>query len=502
MMKITNEEFQSFLRGDLLAFSEKAFNDLNPGKEFLPNWHVEVIAAALEQCFRGELSRLIINVPPRSLKSHMTSISFAAWLLGHRPAAQIICASYAQDLADKLAADCRTIMTSDWYRDLFPGTQLAAGRQSVHDFTTTANGFRLATSIGGVLTGRGADFILIDDPLKPDEALSETQRETVNDWFDHTLLTRLNNKNTGCIIIVMQRLHEHDLAGHVLKQGDWKLLKFPAIAEEDECHVIATPYGQRTFSRKRGEALHPEREPFEILAALRERLGEYHFAGQYQQAPAPAGGGMVKIHWFKTFTPEERPKEFEFVFQSWDTANKSSELSDFSVCTTWGVENKHLYLLDILRRRLLYPDLRRAVKEQAQIYGAKNILIEDRASGTQLIQDLIADGMHGVTRYEPKLEKIMRMHAVTSTIENGFIHVPEQASWLAEYLHELGIFPNGRFDDQVDSTSQALDWLKERRPEPFLPEHIEVHIPHVPFASHGHALGGWNRTKDGWIIIS
>jgi predicted phage terminase large subunit-like protein len=483
------------LRRDFVAFTQKAFNELNPGREYLHNWHIDVIAEALEQCLEGKLRRLVINLPPRSLKSQMISVAFPAWLLGHQPNAQIICASYAQDLADKMAFECRSLITADWYQDLFPGTRLAADRQSVHDFTTIHKGFRLATSVGGVLTGRGADFIIIDDPLKPNEALSETQRTSVNDWYDHTLLTRLNDKRTGCIILIMQRLHQDDLVGHVLKQGGWELLKFPAIAEEDENYFLQTPYRRKRFARRRGEALHPDRESLEVLAQMREILGEYNFSGQYQQAPSPLGGGMIKRQWFRSYTPQELPKEFELVFQSWDTANKSSELSDFTVCTTWGLIDKHLYLLEVLRRRLNYPDLRRMVKEQAEIYRVKTILIEDKASGTQLVQDLIADGVHGVTCYQPKMEKIMRMHSVTSTIENGFVHIPEHAPWVAEYLHEMAVFPRGRFDDQVDSTSQALDWVKEQTSGFFMPEYIEVAIPHS-------ALERSARTADGWIIVS
>ena len=241
-MKINKEEYQAVVRNDFVAFVERSFRELNPQTEFQHNWHIDVVAAALEQCRAGKLRRLIINVPPRSLKSHMTSISFVAWLMGHNPAARIICASYAQDLAEKLAADCRSLMTTEWYQDLFQSTRLATGRSAVHDFTTTEKGSRLATSVGGGFTGRGADFIIVDDPLKPDEALSETQRNAVNNWYDHTLVSRLNDKRTGCIIIIMQRLHEDDLIGHVLDAEPWKLIRFPAIAEEDETHVIETPY--------------------------------------------------------------------------------------------------------------------------------------------------------------------------------------------------------------------------------------------------------------------
>ena len=464
-MKNNIEQFQEILRNDFAMFVQRSFRELNPETAYLHNWHIEVIAEALEQCRTGKLPRLIINLPPRSLKSHMTSVSFVAWLLGHNPATQVICASYAQDLADKLAMDCRSVVTSPWYESLFPKMRLAMRRPAVNDFMTTERGFRLATSVGGMLTGRGADFIIIDDPLKPDEALSDSQRKTVNDWYDHTLISRLNNKRDGRIILIMQRLHEDDLVGHVLQQGDWRVLKFPAIAQENETHRIQTPYGSKVFCRKEGEALHVKREPLEVLAQMREIQGEYNFSGQFQQAPSPLGGGIIKTHWLHFYQREELPQTFEYVFQSWDTANKSSELSDYTVGTSWGMQKNHLYLLHVLRKRMDYPELKRAVKQWAEEYRVRNILIEDRASGTQLIQDLIADGVHSVTRYQTQLDKVMRMRSVTSTFENGFVHLPAQAYWLPEYLHELAVFPNGRYDDQVDSTSQALDWFKSNSTE-------------------------------------
>ena len=291
MSDLTRNDYLTILRSDFSTFIERSFYELNPGVQFLSNWHIEVIASELERCLRGETKRLIINVPPRSLKSHCASVAFPAWLLGHKPSTQIICASYAQDLADKLAHDCRSLMNADWYRKVFT-TRLAS--QAVAEFTTETHGFRLATSVGGVLTGRGGDFIIIDDPLKPDEAVSDTQRDAVNQWYENTLYSRLNHKATGCIIIIMQRLHEDDLVGHLVKQGGWKVLKFPAIAVEDETHVISTQLGQRTVQRRVGEALHPERESLDTLESIRRTLCEYNFSGQYQQEPAPLGGGMVK----------------------------------------------------------------------------------------------------------------------------------------------------------------------------------------------------------------
>jgi predicted phage terminase large subunit-like protein len=240
-----------------------------------------------------------------------------------------------------------------------------------------------------------------------------------------------------------------------------EILSFPAIAETEEVHRIETIGGPVCLRRRPGEPLHPDREPLEILERIRRTIGEYNFAGQYQQSPAPLGGGLVKAEWFKRYRENELPEPFDRIVQSWDTANKATELSDFSVCTTWGVKGKNVvFLLGLFRRRLEYPALKRAVRDQQNLFNASVVLIEDKASGTQLIQDLIADGCHGVTRYAPTGDKTMSMHAQTAAIENGFVHIPESAPWVAEYLHELSVFPNGKHDDQADSTAQFLDWSK------------------------------------------
>ncbi len=232
--------------------------------------------------------------------------------------------------------------------------------------------------------------------------MSQTQRQAANEWYDHTLYSRLNDKLSGAIVLIMHRLHEDDLAGHVLTQEPWEVVRIPAIAEEDEVHRVETVFGRQSFRRKAGEVLHPEREPLEMLEQIRRTLGEYNFAGQYQQAPSPQGGGMVKAAWFRRYAPNERPEEFDRVVQSWDTANKATELSDFSVCTSWGIKGKDLYLLHVLRKRMEYPELKRAVCEQCEAFNASVVLIEDKASGTQLIQELIDYGLHAVTRYQPQ----------------------------------------------------------------------------------------------------
>ena len=452
-------EYEALVRADFAGFAEHAFHELNPQTDFATNWHFRVIAAKLTAVYQGRIRRLVVNMPPRHLKSHRASVAFPAWCLGRNPSLQVLCVSYAQDLADKLARDCRRIVMSDWYRRLFP-TRLAPRHQAVAEFETIQQGSRLATSVGGVLTGRGADIIVIDDPLKPEEALSQAQRRSANEWFDHTLYSRLNDKEKGSIILIMHRLHEDDLVGHVLAQEDWEVVRFPAIAEADERYLIDTLAGPRVFTRACGEALHPARESLAMLEQIRRTIGEYNFAGQYQQAPAPLGGGLVKAAWVRHCAQDEMPGQFERVVQSWDTASKATELNDFSVCTSWGILGKDLYLLDVLRRRMEYPELKRAVREQYARFRPSVVLIEDKASGTQLIQELIAEGLYAVTRYQPQSDKVMRMHAQTAMIENGFVHLPDAAPWLAQYLHEITTFPNGRHDDQVDSTAQMLDWFK------------------------------------------
>jgi phage terminase large subunit-like protein len=218
-----------------------------------------------------------------------------------------------------------------------------------------------------------------------------------------------------------------------------------------------------------------------MLEHLRQMIGEYNFAGQYQQAPTPLGGGLVKAAWFQHYAASALPPSFDRIVQSWDTANKATELSDFSVRTTWGIAGNNLYLVDLVRRRMEYPELKREVRAQYERFRPSVVLIEDKASGTQLIQELVQEGLYAVTRYQPQTDKVMRsqrcqrqrlsrqakpcfaesMHAQTAMIENGFVHLPEAAPWLAQYLHELTVFPHGKHDDQVDSTAQMLDWYKQ-----------------------------------------
>jgi len=458
MLMPSPQEYDALTRLDFNVFVERVFVELNGSAPYMDNFHIATICAELEEVRLGRCRRLAIALPPRSLKSIIISVAYPAWLLGHAPESAIICASYGQALADELARNCRQVILSDWYRRLFPGTRLAADKQSVSAFETTAGGSRRATSVGGVLTGFGADIIIVDDPTKPEEAQSDAERARANAWARHTLFTRLNDKAKGTIILVMQRLHEDDMIGHVATFSELKVISFPAIAQEEEDWTIRTPHGLRHHRRAVGDALHPEREPLEVLEEIAQSLGTRFFAAQYLQMPAPPGGSIVKAEWFQRFDIAN-PPPFDRVVQSWDTASRASQISDFSVCTTYGVKGKQFFLLHVLRKRLEYPDLKRAIVSQARAYDASTILIEDAASGIALIQDLKNDGFYKAEAIKPKGDKVIRLQGITGVIEAGQVFVPDRAPWLEDYLHELMMFPATRFDDQVDSTSQALDFL-------------------------------------------
>lgn len=467
--RLTPVQYYALLVQDLSSFIAQSFAELNPGTPYLPNWHIDLIADRLMQVYDRKIKRLIINIPPRNLKSICASIAFPAWALGRDPSLKFICSSYSSELADKLARDTQMIMSSPFYRQIFPGTQLSTNRRAAHDFTTTAHGYRYAVSAGGSLTGRGADFLIIDDPLKPDEASSEVQRQSINDWFDGTALSRLDNKQEGAIVIIMQRLHLHDLVGHVLaKGGDWHVLNLPAIAEEETTHTFQTWLGPQMVTREVGSVLHAAREPLHTLEEMRSRMGEYVFAGQYQQSPVPLGGAIIKEAWLQYYTPQELPEKFDLLVQSWDTASKMSESAAYSVCVTIGIKNQKAYLVDVFRKRMEFPALKAEAIRLYRQFKPHHILVEDKSSGTQLIQEMKEVQMYNVKAVKPSGDKETRLVRHSVKFENGRVKLPREAYWLHEFRLELISFPSSRFADQVDATTQALDYLEERMDEPGL----------------------------------
>ena len=444
----------ALLRNDFRAFLHKVFATLSPGQTFVPSWHLEAIAFQLERIRAGKLRRLIINMPPRSLKSISASVAFPAFMLGHDPTRRIICVSYAAELAKKHANDFRAVLETGWYRALFPGSRIGSFKNSEVEIELSARGFRLATSIGGTLTGRGGDLIVIDDPLKPDEALSESRRSAANQWFTNTLLSRLDDKRTGAILVVMQRLHVDDLTGFLLSQSEeWEVLSLPAIAD---C-AVTIPIGTgRVHHRRCGEALSAEREPLDVLEAIKLQIGSDAFSAQFQQMPAPPGGAMIKRSWIMRYAELPPPDQRRLVLQSWDTASKGGPENDWSVCMTWIVgRDRRWYLADVWRRRVDYPALRIAVQTLSATWQARRVLMEDAGAGTALVQELRGK-VPGFIAVRPQGDKASRMAVASARFEAGEIFLPERAPWLADLEAELFSFPGSRHDDQCDAISQAL----------------------------------------------
>lgn len=461
---LDNAVLPAILRQDFSAFVEKCFHTLCPGDEYRHNWHIDYLCYELSPILSNQSVRLVVNMPPRSLKSLIVSVALPAWLLGHDPTMRVIVASYSDDLSRKHARDFRAVVESKWYRNAFP--RMHVGRKNTEsELTTTAQGFRLATSIDGTLTGRGGDVIIVDDPIKPADAASEVARTRVNEWFESTLLSRLDDKEKGNILIVMQRLHEDDLAGHVFAKGLYKQISLPAIAVEAQEFDIGPG---NVYRRKAGEALHPERESVETLIRVKAGVGSHIFAAQYQQSPVPKEGNLIRRDWLRPYKQLPALKDFDRIVVSWDTAHKVGHGNDYSVGTVWGVKSRHSYLIDVCRGRWEFPDLLRQESNVSTEYRPNVILIEDANSGTALIQTLQQKGYRTVIPIKAKLDKVIRASQQCPQIEAGNLMLPEIAPWLADFESELLAFPNGKFDDQVDSTMQFLQWAAEQAARPKL----------------------------------
>jgi predicted phage terminase large subunit-like protein len=450
------KQLHNLLRSSLSPFIQKVFHEVNPGQPFFDSWYLDAMAHKLEQCRVRHRKRLIFTLPPRMLKSIVTSVAFPAFLLGRNPTERILCISYGHELTQKHARDFRRVVESAWYRQLFPKT---VALRSVEDiFETTQYGFCRSSSFGGAQTGLGASTIIVDDAMKADEALQKHQREKANDYFASTLYSRLDRKTDGVIIIVMQRLHDEDLVGHLLRQGGWEHLCLPAIAVQDE----QIPIGDCEFHhRKKGELLNPEFEPLSSLEATKRMMGTMHFQAQYQQAPVPESGNLIKLDWIKYFQSPP-PRANARIVQSWDTAQKGGELHDYAVGTTWHYADGKHFLIDVVREQCDYPTLSRLVLEQYRKHRVDALLIEDQGSGTGLIADLKKYHSISAIAIKPTRDKIVRLSIVSPMFERGEIFVPQNAHWLADFLDELLRFPQARFDDQVDSVTQYLNWHRDR----------------------------------------
>ena len=451
--------FRALMQEDLASFTKRAIAEVLPGLHLEWNWHLDLMCDRLTRLASGEIKRLLICVPPRSLKSLICSVAFPAWLMGRNEAERILCISYAQPLAEDFARQCRQLMESGFFKTAFD-TRLSTERRAVEQFETTGGGGRITNSVHGTITGRGGDIIILDDPMKPEEAQSEAGRKSVLDWMQSTLTSRPNSKLHARQLVIMQRLNEDDVAGTLMAQGGWEQLVLPAIAVKDEEHHYEVAGYPVVTRRAAGEALQPLREPVEVLQQLKRQMGNLVFSAQYQQDPLPVDGNLVKRSWFGTYNSADRPP-MERVIGSWDCASKTLDSHDYSVGLTLGLKAGRIYVIDVFRAKLEMPELVRAVIELANKHNAERVLIEDKGAGIGLLQALRARYFHKGTPIIPKGDKMVRFSAITPMIESGAVLLPDEAPWKDDFLHEIGGFPATKHDDQIDAFSQALQWIQE-----------------------------------------
>jgi len=454
--------FRAILATDFRAFVEYVFGLVRPGALFKPNWHIDAMAHQVSRVASGDLKRLIITVPPRHLKSIIASVALPAWYLGHNPSERIVCVSYSADLAKTHANDFRRVVTDPIYQAVFPKMRLA--RETDTEIHTTLRGRRYATSIQGTLTGRGGNLFIIDDPLKPGDAISETNRERVIEWYRSTLVTGPDDKQVARIMVVMQRIHVDDLVGYLLEnESGFEVLNLPSVAQSTTTYDLG---GGRTHTREKGDLLHPAHESAEVLRELKKSMGSMLFAAQYQQSPEPPGGKVIKRKMLQYYNAVER-RDTDRIVLSWDIALSEREAGDFSACVVLLNRGDLYYVLEVVRKKLPFDKLKEAIVEMKERYGRPaSLVIEESVVSHGLIQSL-QEKQINVVDIKPDKDKLSRLISQIDLFEGGSVLLPKDAPWLDEFVHELLSFP-GRHDDQVDALSQGLAWQRQtwKRPAP------------------------------------
>jgi len=428
--------FRAMLAEHLMSFTRYAFEVIRPGIPFRPNWHLEAMTHKLAQVASGEIRRLIINVPPRSLKSLCTSVALPAWFLGKNPFERVIVASYSDLLSRNHSNDFRRLVNDPIYQATFPAMQV--DRESDREIMTTKRGKRIATSIEGTLTGLGGNLIIVDDPLKPGDAMSESVRSRVIEWYRSTLLSRPDDKTAARIVLVMQRVHQDDLAGYLQEQGGFDVLSLPAIAPCAETYSLGDG---RVKKRLKDELLHPEHEPADVLLELKREMGQIAFSAQYQQAPIPPGGTIIKRKWLASYDAVGQ-QPGDIVIMSWDIALSEMETGDYSACVVLLVRKEVFYVLEVLRGRFPFDTLKRKVGDVKHRYGSATLLIEDSPISRGLIQSLREQWVN-VTPYKPDTDKRSRAITQSDLFAGGSVRFPRRAGWLEEFTSELLAFPGG-----------------------------------------------------------
>lgn len=439
------------------------------------NWHHKNLSEALDKLSRKEIKRLMVFMPPRHGKSELVSRRFPAYILGKNPNAQIIGTSYSARLASSMNLDIQRIIDSPRYQELFPETtisgqnQLISGkgyRRNSDEFEIVGHeGGYISAGVNGGITGMGADYAIIDDPVKNrKDAESLVYRSSVFDWFASTLYTRL--EKDACILITLTRWHEDDLAGRLLdlarsdeNADQWHVINYPALYDEN------IPNIDKTDPRKHGEALWPAKYNESKIKTIKATAGSYEFSALYQQTPSPPSGAIIYRSWFNYYRQAPKLDKFEEIVQSWDFTFKNTDDSDYVVGQVWGKIGADKYLLDQVRDKMSFTESIQAITTLSKKWPmARAKYIEDKANGPAVISSLRRK-ISGLIPIDPKGSKSERLHAVSPQFEAGNVNIPDPsiASWVHDYIEELVSFPNATNDDQVDTTTQALMRLDKKK---------------------------------------
>lgn len=456
----------------LYQFTIQAWPIVEP-KPFVEGWHIGAIAEHLEACTLGQILKLGILVPPRHSKSTEVCVMWPSWEWGpnNTPESQWLCMSYASKLSTRDSVRCRNIIQSKWYQERWASRYLLVGDQNAKErYNNDKNGYRIASSVGGVGTGEGGTRLVIDDPhnIKNIDKF-ETQRVATLDWYDQVMPTRENDPKATVTALIMQRSHHRDLAGHIQEQAlmdensEWTWLILPC--EYDSRRRCVTSIGWEDPRKKDGDLLWENRFGAKEVKALKKRLGAHGTAAQLQQIPSPVEGSIFKKHWFKYYSVRPAIKDFEFIFQSWDLAFKATNTSAYVAGLTFGCIGPKVYLLDRVREHFTFTETCTAILEMTKKWPtglAK--LIEDAANGPAVI-DTLRQKIPGILAITPKGTKEGRAHAVSPDVEAGGFYLPstELASWVDDYVEQLSQFPFGAYKDDMDATTQGLDYARKKQ---------------------------------------
>lgn len=470
---------KKILERDFAAFAKAAWHVVAPDRELVWNWHHDLICNYLEAFALRYIRNLQINIPPRCTKSILCAVLYPVWVWLKQPNHQFLTLSFKEDLSTRDAVASRNLMASEWFqrrwsdRFKFSGDTNAKTR-----YQNDHSGHRISSGMTSGVLGDGGDTIIIDDPHDPEGAQSDAQRATTLRSYDGQLITRLNDRRSGGILIFMQRLHDHDLCGHVLARegradqgGRWHRLVVP-MRYDPELSLSTYPEAGKDPRTKPGELLDPIRFPRGEVDLLETTLGPYNVSGQHQQSPSPPGGGILKTAWWQMW-PKERPlPKCREIFASLDTAfterhHKEMEQTGHaarSACTVWGVFEEDngapgVMLIGSWADWIDWPALVKKAKETYDRHDPDYILIEKKASGISLLQDLKYQGIP-VVEYTPDGDKIARAYACQSILSSGFVWYPDRA-WAHEVVAECAAFPRGSLKDYPDTCTQA--WLRIKK---------------------------------------